>query len=247
MKTRIATLTFLLVACTPHESRRLPPPPANTTASQPPAATGVQSAPSCLPAPHRLCPRDDGASDPDFAAFRERLRDAVARKDDAALMTFVDPQIRVSFGEGGGAAEFRKGWKLPSADSPLWTELASILALGGTFLGEGAERTFWAPYVYSTWPDQLDAFENVAAVRNDVPLFDKADDASRRTGIAQYDVLRLLPSPDDDRASRWKHIQTADGKEAWVHASDVRSPIGYRAGFSKRSGAWKLEALVAGD
>lgn len=42
-------------------------------------------------------------------------------------------------------------------------------------------------------------------------------------------------------------VRTANGQEGWVRGSDVRSPIDYRAGFSKRSGQWKLEAFVAGD
>ncbi|HEY0140674.1 MAG TPA: hypothetical protein VGF48_07250 [Thermoanaerobaculia bacterium] len=44
-----------------------------------------------------------------------------------------------------------------------------------------------------------------------------------------------------------RHVRTLGGKEGWVRTSDVRTPIGYRAGFSKRYGAWKMDALVAGD
>ncbi|HVG24047.1 MAG TPA: hypothetical protein VND45_07825 [Thermoanaerobaculia bacterium] len=174
------------------------------------------------------------------------MSDAVAKRDDAALLALVDEHVRVSFGEGGGHDAFRQAWKLPAADSPLWAELEQILALGGSFTEEGP-RTFWAPYVYAKWPKNIDAFEHVAAIRNDAALFRTPDAASPRVAAAPWAILRVVREPDEVPSGAWRRVRTLDGAEGWVRAAEVRSPIGYRAGFSKRSGEWKLEALVAGD
>jgi hypothetical protein len=40
-----------------------------------------------------LKPRDDGFRRPDFAAFRRQLQDAVARKDEEAVLRIVDPGV----------------------------------------------------------------------------------------------------------------------------------------------------------
>jgi hypothetical protein len=60
-------------------------------------------------------------------------------------------------------------------------------------------------------------------------------------------ILELQPSADAPPSREWLRVKTPDAVEGWVHADDVHSPVGYRAGFSKRSGRWLLEALVAGD
>jgi len=57
----------------------------------------------------------------------------------------------------------------------------------------------------------------------------------------------LHASPSRDAAQVATVVKTSGGVEGWVAAADVYSPIGYRAGFSNRTGEWKLEALVAGD
>ena len=186
---------------------------------------------------------DEGASDPSFAAFRQQLLDAVKRRDTAALLAHVDPRVRVSFGGEGGLEDFRKAWRLPSSDSPLWKELEEILRLGGSLRTGG----FWAPYVYSSWPESIDAFQHVAATRAGVPIFERADAASPRVTTVDYEILEVVNDRSWRPGAAWRRVKTAGGKQGWVQSPDVRSPIGYRAGFSNRSGAWKLEALVAGD
>lgn len=243
----LATIGALLCACSgpaPTPVSDMPPPSQTQSAEPPPAAA---PAAQCVPAAYRLCPSEQAVADPAFAQFRQQLRDAVRDRNDAVLMALVDPKVRVSFGDGGGYDAFRKAWNLPSADSALWTELEQILALGGSFRGEPGNQMFWAPYVYSSWPEAIDAFEHVAAVRGDVVLFQKADSTSPQLAPAGWAILKVLRDPDELPAGAWRHVSTLDGREGWVRSSEVRSPIGYRAGFSNRSGHWKLEALVAGD
>jgi hypothetical protein len=216
----------------PKDQQALPPPPPKPAAS----------APVCTPAPNRLCPSDAGASDQSFEQFRKELRAAVEQKNEAELVKRIAPKVRTSFGGGGGIAEFRKSWKTGSADSELWPKLGTILDNGGNFTGEGDAKSFWAPYVYASWPEAIDAFENVAAMRAGVVLRALASRDAAQVATVDWEILKVI-----SRNDTWMKVKTSSGVEGWVAAADVYSPIGYRAGFSKRAGEWKLEALVAGD
>ena len=115
-------------------------------------------------------------------------------------------------------------------------------------MGEGDGKSFWAPYVYSNWPESMDAFEHVAAVRAGVALHATPAANAPRVATVDWEILKRMPKKTEDgQAGEWIKVKTANGVEGWVATTDVYSPIGFRAGFSKRSGQWKLEALVAGD
>jgi hypothetical protein len=238
---RIAAL-MLLVCCRDREAT--PSVPVTTTtaaatapAPAPPEAPTPTPTATCTPASDRLCPVDEAASDPSFAAYRQQLRDAVDRRDEAKLLELLDPKIRTSFGDAGGIADFKKS--LP------WADLAKILPLGGSFRGEGNDRSFWAPYVYSNWPESIDAFEHVAAIRADVPIRAAAATDAATVTTVSWAILRIVQDPGNNR--EWTRVKTSDGHEGWVQGSDVHSPIGYRAGFMKRDGQWRMNAFVAGD
>jgi hypothetical protein len=225
----------LLMACR-ETTTSTPAPPPSVAETAPRAAEPPQQpqSPACVPAERRLCPVDEGTRDASFVAFRNELLDAIAKNDEERLLQHVDPKIRMSFGTEGGTEAFKQRWRE--------TELEKILRLGGTFR-EG--DNFWAPYVYSAWPESIDVFEHLAAIRAGVPLRKTASADAETVTTVDWAILELIPEPNAPRD--WFHLKTADGKEGWVHAADVHSPVGYRAGFSKRSGQWKLEALVAGD
>ena len=112
-----------------------------------------------------LPPIDEAAQRPAFFAFRARLQDAIARRDPEAILQAVHPDVRTSFGEGGGLEDFRRQWRPDAPDSPLWATLGSVLSLGGSFAADGSFR---APYVFSRWPDDVDAFEHMAVVGESV-------------------------------------------------------------------------------
>lgn len=247
---RYPTIILLLLAAacggTPAGSSDSAAPPATSTtsAAQPPPAA---PAAACTPVANRLCPSDEASQDPSFAAFRKQLVETVEKRDTEALLRLVDPKIRTGFGPEGGIEDFRKQWKLDSGESPLWDELSKLLALGGTFGGEGESRSFWAPYVYSTWPEGKDSFTHAAALGPDTEIREKGDGTSPVIETVDWEILELVIRegwrPDDP----WFQVRLADGKTGWVRAADVRSPIVWRAGFMKQNGAWRMNALVAGD
>lgn len=171
----------------------------------------------------RLLPVDEASQDASLVAFRQRVLTAIRNRDEATLRAALDPHVRTSF---GSAQDF----------VPHWNELESALSLGGTFQRTGEEARFWAPYVYSAWPEQFDAFAHLAVIAKDVPL---RDAGKRVIALLSYDIVKRLPGAG--------HVATLDGREGWVDAKYLYSPVGYRAGLVRRRGTWKIEAFVNGD
>jgi hypothetical protein len=218
---QILLLIPLLVACG-RPSTEEPKPVARKEAPAPPPAP-----PQCTPAPDRLCPVDEGTRDPSFAAYRQRLIAALETKNKAALLDLMDPHMRTSFGADNGRRELD------------WDEVLKAVRMGGSF----REGSFWAPYVYSAWPDEVDAFTHAAATRAGVPLRSEPSESASVVRTLDWAIVELVDSKDP----AWRHVRTKDGTTGWAKAEDVRRPIGYRAGFNKTGSDWKMTAFVEGD
>lgn len=205
------------------------------TPQAPPRQTTTQPAPEPPRAPTvngpKLTPIDEATKDPSLVGYRNELLAAVRRRDADAVVAMVDPNIRTSFGGTGGAEDFRR----MLGESGMWEELEQVLTRGGSFRGE----SFWAPYVYSAWPESHDAFEKLAIVGDDIPLRETSDPHSRVIATLSYDIV--------ERTEEASRIETADGKVGYVDPRAVRSPVGYRAGFLKTNGQWRMNALLVGD
>jgi hypothetical protein len=218
---------------------------------QPPAPTATApTAPAAKPkAPlvqgPKLMPVDEAPTDPSLVKYLDEMLTAVRDQNQSALLAGIDPKIRTSFGAGGGIENFKKQWKPEDPDSPLWTELEQILTMGGSFNKHSPTPQFWAPYVYSAWPESQDAFESLAVITTNVPLHKEALITSPSIATLSFDIVKRGSRKSGDE--HWINVKTADGRSGWVESRFVRSPVGYRAGFSKRSGQWKMEALVSGD
>lgn len=208
---------------------------ATETTATAPSAPSVQGP--------KLTPVDEATSDPSLVAFRNELLAAVRKRDADAVVALADPKIRTSFGGGGGAADFKRNL----AQKGVWEDFELLLTQGGTFVGEGPGRSFWAPYVYSAWPDAHDAFASLAVTGENVPLYESADKSSPVIATLSYDIVQRAGDIGRD-VGEWQNVKTADGHTGWVEARSVRSPVGYRAGFLKnKDGKWQINALVAGD
>jgi hypothetical protein len=192
----------------------------------------------------QLLPVDEAASRPDFFSFRAQLQRAVARHDAEAVLGAVAPGIRNTFGDDDGIAAFRRLWRIGDADSPLWDELGTVLALGGSFQGPD---TFVAPYVFSRWPDRFDAFEHVVLTGANVRVRSapQADAPVRAT--LSFAVLPLPRGAGAGGDEPWQPVRLEDGGTGYVASRFVRSPIDYRAIFAFAAGRWRLATFVAGD
>jgi hypothetical protein len=206
----------------------------------------------------KLLPVDEAPNDPSFLVFRKELITAIERKDLQFVQSILDPGIRNTFGDDGGVKEFFEIWKPEQPDSPLWTGLKIILSMGGTFEEYEGKRSFCAPYVFSAWerieknlPDADSAFTHAAIVGENVELRRSPDAAAEVVATLAYDVVKV----DYEKSIRernketfaWVKLTTLDGKDGYVLAQHVRSPIDYRACFEKSGDRWRMTALIAGD
>ncbi len=245
MRRSAAILFFLTLAC---QQNVAPETVTTTTNDATTAATTSAAPPPTAPAPAtstapavngpKLMPVDQASQDAQLVAYRNELLDAVRRRDAKAVVALADPNIRTSFGGDGGADAFRKAL----GREGTMEDLELVLSHGGSFQGEGESRSFWAPYVYSAWPEQHDAFESLAVIDDNVPLRETKEASSPVVATLAYDIVTVVITEGELR-----QVKTADGKVGWVDGKHVRSPVGYRAGFNKVGGKWKMNAFVAGD
>ena len=110
----------------------------------------------------KLNPVDEAPVDTVFFLFREKLLDIIRQKDLVALLSNMKDNAKVSFGDPQeGPAGFVEIWGLDTPakakNSEVWKHLENALNLGGQFRDK--RSTFIAPYVYSSFPDDYDAFE----------------------------------------------------------------------------------------
>jgi hypothetical protein len=138
-------------------------------------ATALQALPaSAQEAP--LPPVDAGAKDPSWVQFQKRLATAVEQRDVKFLLSILDPKVRNSFETPDGVKAFVEQWDLDTAakakDSPLWTELRSMLRFGAAPVEAATgERLLCLPYVAVTFPPTIDPLLFAAVVIADAPVF----------------------------------------------------------------------------
>ena len=230
-----------------------------SSSNQKPPAPGTPEQKSADQAELKLPPVDEADRDPSFVAFRAKLLEAVEKKDATFVLSILDRSIINSFGGNGGVEEFKEQWKLDQPDSELWTELKTILSLGGSFVKDSGEISqFCAPYVYSTWdrvegkvPELDDAPSYGAIVGDKVALRREPREDSETIATLSYDVVtvdyeRSIAESKEGQFA-WLNVATVDGKQGFVKQNEFRGPIEYRACFTKTGKEWKMTVLVAGD
>lgn len=197
----------------------------------------------------QVFPVDKGKTDTSFNVFRENLIKAVKNRDKKSLLSSLDVNIKASFGGDHGIEDFKKYWKIDNSDSKLWDELLSVLTGGGKFIKEGKNKLFCAPYSFTNFPEDLDAFEYQIIFGKNVNLRDRPDSSANIVAKLSYNVVRvfLVTSSHIETDYSWLNVETLGGKKGFVRAKYVRSPIDYRACFEKKRGKWKMTTFVAGD
>jgi hypothetical protein len=206
----------------------------------------AQPAPPVAPAlpdsSRTLLPVDEAAALPDFFSFRASLLQVIARRDAAALLGIVDPDIKNGFGDDNGKTAFERQWQPSTPDSPLWETLAAVLALGGRRSGADG---FIAPYVFAAWPDGVDGFEHVAVIGDRVHVRRSASADAAEVAVVSFAVLKR--GRDDQAPEAWTPVIAPDGQAGYISSQYVRSPIDYRAFFTRKDGRWRMVMLLAGD
>jgi uncharacterized protein YgiM (DUF1202 family) len=188
-----------------------------------------------------LKPVDEAAQNPNFLAFRTRLKDIVAKHDTKALLDVLHPDIRASFGSDSGIPAFVAMWTPNEPDSMLWKELGTVLELGGTFDGPSM---FTAPYTFSRWPNDVDSFEFMAVTGTNVRI--RTEPRANAAVLATVSYAILENDLDAKEVDGWTAVKF-DGKRGYVSSQFIRSPIDYRARFEYENGRWRMVFFLAGD
>jgi hypothetical protein len=250
---RNTAVAFLLIvaACTGSRDKQSAPGDSSSvgTATQPSPGPEANLPSLSSDSARKLMPADETAQDTSFARFRNALLTAVQKRDTVFLYSVLAEEIKNSFGGDDSIAGFRRMWRPQEPDSRVWSTIERILKLGSTKEGDSM---FEAPYVYSKWPHDVDAFENIAIVSKRAIVRALPNDTAQALGTLSYDIVPArdwegLNETGAQTPDTWAHVKLPDGKLGWVKGADAYSPVGYRAFFEKRNGVWKIVILVAGD
>lgn len=203
------------------------------------APAAFQAVPVRTYGKHR--PIDEGAANPEFSAFRARLMAIIARRDTAALLAIVSPEVRVSLGPDDGIQGFHQRWLRGGEAADLWTTLGDLLRHGGRFQ---APDLFVAPYTAGGLPDSVSGLEVLVVRDSGVVVRATPDSNAAVLGTLSFDVVRAAP---ESATPGWSAIAIDSGRVGYVRADLVRSPLDHRVGFRREEGGWRLVLLLAGD
>lgn len=199
-------------------------------------------------------PVDEARKDASFHAFRTKLVEATRKRDAKYILSIVDRDIKLSFGDLRGVEDFKKTWKIDSPQSEFWQEFLPVITGGGTFYREEGNKNkqFFAPYTYTSFPEDLDAFDYSVIFGSNVNLRSKpaanAPVAARLSyNIVKVDYENSVKDKNKKDTYSWLKIESLGGKKGFVKAEYVRGPIDYRAGFEKKNGKWMMTFFIAGD
>ena len=192
-------------------------------------------------APARLPPVDQCSRDPGFKAFHSSLKSAVAKRDGDAFLKLLAPDVLVNFGGENGRAAFAKQWEVKSRTSLLWAQMDTVLRLGCARVDSARVMPSLAGQFDGD--NDVDVFELSVVTVPGARLRKSHDIDGTTIAMLAWDVVRPIANEGD----AWTKVRLNDGREGWLRADELRSPLDYRAVAEKRKGRWMITAFVAGD
>ena len=193
----------------------------------------------------KMSPSGDAPRDTMLVALLNRMRRIVAERDYRSLEALMNPRFRVEFDVGQGPRVFHNHWRIASGQSPVWKILQRLLSLEGTFY---SATLYVLPYVYARFPIDLNPFEYVVAVSEEVPLFAKPETGRGPIGFLRGSIVPLtkpLEPPVIIPPEGFIEVIHPELGRCFVAASSVYSPAGHRAFFEKRKSEWRWISLAA--
>jgi hypothetical protein len=191
--------------------------------------------------PRRLPPVEQCSGDRGFVNFRNGLQDAVAKRNRAALLAMLAPDVLVSFGGDNGRDAFAKHWSFdPKEYGNIWGQLTTMLKLGCS----NSEHIRMIPSLSGQLNDSDadEAFE-VRLVLPGAKLFKKPGERRTAAGVPAWALAKVTNSGGD----LWTGVKLPDGRQGFISDDDLYEPLGYRMLVEKRKGKWMITAFVAGD
>jgi len=198
----------------------------------------------------RLDPLDEAAKDASWISFRQTLRAALAKRDREFVLGILHPDVRSGLEGGRGVDAFKTQWLLDADTSPLWPELAAILALPSAWhRPDDGPAELCAPYVSVRWPQDMDAYRGGAIVAAKVPVRSAPYGAASTIATLSYNILEVVDWEVDDRSpaskQKWVRVRLKRG-EGYVQEEHIRSPIEHTACFVKGESGWRLVGFGPG-
>lgn len=186
-------------------------------------------------------PKDAGADDPVFAAFRQELRRIAAERDLRGLISLSAPDIHLSFGGDSG----EEGLRRLSKSTDFWLALQRVLSTATIAQGE---EGYVAPYWFAIEHDaRFDPFETFFVMGSDVLLRKSADREAEAIGAVSYGFVRRLTPYRPEGEPEYVEVETSAGRKGFIASRLLRSVVDYRIGFTREGGGWRVSFFVAGD
>ena len=162
-------------------------------------AAGLTIAIACatagpLAAQERRLPMvDEGATDPSWLRFKNRLMAAIGKRDKQFVLSILDKNVRNQDERARGVPHFRKQWELDTPDSPLWQELATALQLGGAYMQRDKRpRELCTPWLLAKWPEDLEPFHHGVVISRDAAVLSEPALAAPVLGALSYDIVAVV-------------------------------------------------------
>ena len=196
----------------------------------------------------KLEPVDEATRDLSWAHFKNRLLDAVMKRDRKFVLGILDRNVRIGVDGVRGVDEFRKQWHLDADDSPLWRDLPSALFLGAAYMKrERGPRELCAPYLLAQWPRSMDPHAYGAIIAKDALVKAAPSSDSPTLATLSYDIVPVADWEVADKApdfpQKWTRVKLKTG-EGYVPEEQIRSPIEQVACFVKTESGWRMTAFA---
>jgi hypothetical protein len=188
--------------------------------------------------PARIPPIDQCKGDPSFTKFLADLKRTVVKKDRAAFLAVLAPDVLVDFGGGTGPKVFEEQWNFdPNEYGNLWDQLDIMFKLGCA--RDGGSR------IIPSLPMQVQEDVGIewVLILPGAKLYKMAGELSSRPETIRWTVATVTTRASDTMTG----VRLPDGREGYIPDDLVYGPVGYRMIVEKRAGKWMITAFVAGD
>jgi hypothetical protein len=150
----------------------------------------------------------------------------------------------MSFGDGSGPLE---AIQVMRREPGRWIILERILKLGGKFktfdeFSSPVRMFICHCTLFAEFGDGSEVFNIAVVTGENVNV--RAGPSTTASVITQLSHWVVQALPPSNEADKWVKIRTNEGKDGFVNTNYIAWPIGYRAGFQKHEGQWKLRFFL---
>lgn len=208
--------------------------------------------------------KDEAGREPSLEKAVNEIKRAVDEKNYEVLVSYLDGDLKWSFGGNDGSANFVRYWRLDSdpKNSGVWNELKEVFRLGGGKYqageSDGEEASYTLPYTFNA-ESPLDCFEFEYVTGENVNVRERPGTYSKVVARISYEGVFTSFDFNDYNlenmsygeiagdAAPWRKAALSNGKTGFIRGDFIRSGIDYRLSMSKVKGVWKIKYFIAGD